>query len=65
MKCQTLFCWSKVGERKFVGLEIVQQMENKVKVIKDHLKIASDRQKSYVNLKRHEIEHQVGDMVFL
>ncbi|XP_055802049.1 uncharacterized protein LOC129871191 [Solanum dulcamara] len=44
---------------------IVQQTEDKVKVIKDHLKIASDRQKSYADLKRCEIEYQVGDKVFL
>ncbi|XP_060209835.1 uncharacterized protein LOC132636820 [Lycium barbarum] len=64
-KCRTPLCWSEVGERKLVGPEIVQRTENKVKVIKDRLKIASDRQKSYADLKRREIEHQVGDKVFL
>ncbi|XP_070018213.1 uncharacterized protein [Nicotiana sylvestris] len=64
-KCRTPLCWNKVGERKLVGPEIVQQTEDKVKIIKDHLKISSDRQKSYVDLKRHEIEHHVGDKVFL
>nr|XP_016498055.1 PREDICTED: uncharacterized protein LOC107816827 [Nicotiana tabacum] len=44
---------------------IVQQTEDKVKIIKDRLKISSDRQKSYADLKRREIEHQVGDKVFL
>ncbi|XP_016495284.1 uncharacterized protein LOC107814389 [Nicotiana tabacum] len=64
-KCRTPLCWNEVGERKFVGPEIVQQTEDKVKIIKDRLKISSDRQKSYADLKRHEIEHQVGDKVFL
>ncbi|WMV32740.1 hypothetical protein MTR67_026125 [Solanum verrucosum] len=31
-KSRTPFCWSEVGERKLVGLEIVQQTEDKVKV---------------------------------
>ncbi|XP_075103777.1 uncharacterized protein LOC142178340 [Nicotiana tabacum] len=64
-KCRTPLCWNEVGERKFVGPEIVQQTEDKVKIIKDRLKISSDRQKSYADLKRREIEHQVGDKVFL
>ena len=34
-------------------------------MIRDSLKAASDRQKSYADLKRKEIEFQVGDKVFL
>ncbi|XP_060202543.1 uncharacterized protein LOC132630967 [Lycium barbarum] len=64
-KCRTSLCWSEVGERKIVGPEIVQQTEDKIKIIKGRLKITSDRQKSYADLKRREIEHQVGDKVFL
>ncbi|XP_049394750.1 uncharacterized protein LOC125859052 [Solanum stenotomum] len=59
----TPLCWSKVGERNFVGPEIVQQTEDKVKIIKDRLKISSDRQKSYADLKRRDIEYQVGDKI--
>ena len=39
--------------------------ESKVRLIRDRLKEASDRQKSYADLKRKEIEFAVGDMVFL
>ena len=44
---------------------MVQQTEDKVKIIKDRLKISLDRQKSYADLKRCDIEYQVGDKVFL
>ncbi|XP_049406228.1 uncharacterized protein LOC125869852 [Solanum stenotomum] len=64
-KCRTPLCWSEVGERKLVGPEIVQQTEDKVKIIKDCLKISSERQKSYADLKRRDTEYQVGDKVFL
>ncbi|XP_015162964.1 uncharacterized protein [Solanum tuberosum] len=64
-KCRTPLSWSEVGERKLVGPEIVQQTKDKVKIIKDRLKISSDRQKSYADLKRCDIEYQVGDRVFL
>ena len=36
-----------------------------MKVIWDSLKSASDRQKSYADLKRKDIEFQIGDKVFL
>ncbi|KAG8485890.1 hypothetical protein CXB51_019244 [Gossypium anomalum] len=37
----------------------------KIKIISESLKAASDRQKSYADLKRKDIEYQVGDKVFL
>ncbi|KAA3461679.1 DNA/RNA polymerase superfamily protein [Gossypium australe] len=46
-------------------VDLVRENEEKVKVIRDCLKAASDRQKSYTGLKRKEIEFQVGDKVFL
>ena len=38
---------------------------DKIKVIRDRLKIAQDRQKSYANNHRRDLEFEVGDMVFL
>ncbi|KAA3474265.1 reverse transcriptase [Gossypium australe] len=52
-------------ENQLHGVDIVRETEEKVKVIPNCLKVASDRQKSYVNLKRTEFEFQVGDKVFL
>ncbi|KAK5785619.1 hypothetical protein PVK06_040221 [Gossypium arboreum] len=39
--------------------------EQKVKVIRESLKAASDRQRSYADLKRKDIEFQIRDKVFL
>ena len=64
-KCRTPVCWDEVGERKLVGLEIVQVTCDKIKVIRDRLKIEQDRQKSYANNRRRDLEFEVGDMVFL
>ena len=44
---------------------MVADAEDKVRIIRDQLKEASNRQKSYADLKRKEIEYSVGDMVFL
>ncbi|KAA3483196.1 DNA/RNA polymerases superfamily protein [Gossypium australe] len=52
-KCRTPLCWTELGERKILGLEV------------DRLKATSNRQKSYVALKRKDIEYNVRDQVFL
>ena len=64
-KCRTPLCWDEVGERKLLGLEIVQVTTDNVKIIRDRLKIAQDRQKSYADNRRRDLEFQVGDQVFL
>ena len=38
---------------------------NKIKVIRDRLKIAQARLKSYADNRRRDLEFKVGDMVFL
>ncbi|KAK5836353.1 hypothetical protein PVK06_012138 [Gossypium arboreum] len=64
-RCRTPTCWTELGERQVLGPELVADTESKVKLIRDRLKEASDRQKSYADLKRKEIEFVVRDMVFL
>ncbi|KAA3456046.1 DNA/RNA polymerases superfamily protein [Gossypium australe] len=64
-RCRTPTCWTKLGERQFLGPQVISETEEKVKVIRARLKEASDRQKSYVDLKRKDIEFAVGDQVFL
>ncbi|KAG8478649.1 hypothetical protein CXB51_028449 [Gossypium anomalum] len=64
-KCRTPLYWTELKENQIYGVDLIKETEEKVKVIRDCLKAASDRQKSYADLKRKEIEFQVGDKVFL
>ncbi len=64
-KCRTLLCWTKLGEDKIVGPDLVKQTDEKMKLIKANLKGASDRHKSHAGLKRKDIEYEVSDKVFL
>ena len=64
-RCRTPVCWTELNEYKMIGPDIVKDLEEKVQVIRQRLKVASDRQKSYANLKRRDIEYEVGDKVFL
>ena len=58
-KCRTSVCWNEVGEGKLVGPEIVQMTCDKVKVIRERLKIAQDRQKSYADNRHRDLEFEV------
>ncbi|KAA3473168.1 hypothetical protein EPI10_023570 [Gossypium australe] len=51
--CRTPSCWTELGERRVLGPELVFNTEDKVRLIWDRLKAASDRQKSYADLKRY------------
>ena len=64
-RCRTPMCWTKLNEHKVIGPDIVKGTKEKVQVIRQRLKAASDRQKSYANLKRKDIEYEIGDKVFL
>ena len=58
-KCRTPVYWDEVGKRQLVGPEIVQMTIEKIQLIRDRLKEAQDRQKSYADLKRQPIEYNV------
>ena len=64
-KCRTPICWTDLNEHKVIGPNIVRETEEKVRVIQQRLKAASDKQKLYADLKRKDIEYEVGDKVFL
>ncbi|KAJ9539056.1 hypothetical protein OSB04_031789 [Centaurea solstitialis] len=60
-KCRTPTCWLEAGEKQFAGPEIIQETADKVKGIRERLKAAQDRQKSYGDKKRRPIDFQVGE----
>ena len=54
-----------MNEHKVIGPDIVKETEEKVQIIQQRFKAASDRKKSYADLKRKDIEYGLGDEVFL
>ena len=54
-QCRTPVCWTELNENKVIGPDIVKDMEEKVKLIRQRLQVAIDRQKSYADLKRKDI----------
>ncbi|GJR71486.1 putative reverse transcriptase domain-containing protein [Tanacetum coccineum] len=61
----SLVIWTEVGESQLIGPEIMQETTEKIIQIKDRLKTARSRQKSYADKRRKPLEFKVGDRVLL
>ncbi|GKB27770.1 putative reverse transcriptase domain-containing protein [Tanacetum coccineum] len=64
-KCRSPVIWTEVGESQLIGPEIVQETTEKIVQIKERLKTARSRQKSYADKRRKPLEFQVRDRVLL
>lgn len=63
--CRSPMCWLEVGESKLLGPDFVQDTSEKVALIRDRLRTAQSRQKSYADQRRRSLEFAVGDQVLL
>ncbi|GKB64635.1 hypothetical protein Tco_0920821 [Tanacetum coccineum] len=57
--------WLKIGESWLIGPELVQETTDKVVLIKERLKAARYRQKSYADNRRKPLKFEVGHQVLL
>ncbi|GJR01705.1 hypothetical protein Tco_0524689 [Tanacetum coccineum] len=57
--------WAKSRESSLIGPELVLETTDKVVLIKEKLKVARDRQRSYVDFRRKPLESEMGDRVLL
>ncbi|XP_070031873.1 uncharacterized protein [Nicotiana tomentosiformis] len=64
-RCRSPVRWFEIGETKLIGPNIVQDALKKVNLIQERLKTVQSRQKSYSNIRRHDLEFKEGDYVFL
>jgi hypothetical protein len=64
-RCCTPLNWSKAGERTLFGLDLVKDAEENVQLIRENLKLAQMRQKSYHDKGTTPRQFEVGDYVFL
>nr|GEW97792.1 putative reverse transcriptase domain-containing protein [Tanacetum cinerariifolium] len=64
-KCRSPICWAEVGDAQLTGPEITNETTEKIIQIKSRIQATRDRQKSYADLKRKQMDFQVGDRVML
>jgi hypothetical protein len=63
--CNTPVSWSNPVKIIFIGLDMLKEMEQQVIKIKQNLKVAQNRQKSYADQKRTPREFKTRDHVYL
>ncbi|KAD3068234.1 hypothetical protein E3N88_36114 [Mikania micrantha] len=64
-KCRSPIAWNEIGDTQIIGPELIQELTDKIHLIRDNLLAAQSLQKSYADKRRKPLEFQVGDMVLL
>jgi len=64
-KCRSPIGWFKVDEAAVSGPDSLFEAMEKVKLIRERLKTVQSRQKSYADVRRRDLEFEVGDLVYL
>jgi hypothetical protein len=64
-KCRTPLMWPEVGDQIIEGPDFITTTEDKVAEIRENLKAAQSRQKSYADKRRRALAFSVGDFVYL
>ena len=55
--CWTPLIWDRLKDKVLVGLEVIQEMEEKMQTIRQRIKEAQDRQKSYADV--HQVDRSL------
>jgi len=63
--CRTPICWDEVGERRLSMVELIDQTNEVINKIREKLRAAQDRQKSYANVRHRPLAFDVGEHVVL
>jgi hypothetical protein len=64
-QCRTSLFWSQTGESQAFGPEVLKDAEKQVQMVRESLKIAQSRQKSYADKRRRDLSFEIGDFVYL
>jgi hypothetical protein len=63
-KCRIPLYWSQTGESQLFGTDNIKEAERQVQIIRENLRVAQSRQKSYADGKRRDVSFQEGDYVY-
>jgi hypothetical protein len=57
--------WSQTRESQVFGPEVLKDAEKQVQMVRESLKVAQTRQKSYTDKRRRDLSFEVGDFIYL
>jgi len=64
-RCRTPLCWYQDGEVVLVRPELLEQTNEKVRMVKNRMQASQSKQKAYADSRRRPLEFAAGDHVFL
>jgi hypothetical protein len=64
-RCRTPLFWSETREWKVFGPDILQEAKKQVRMVREKMRVAQLRQKSYADHRRRRLSFEVGDFVYL
>ena len=64
-RCRTPLNWSETRDSRIFGPDMLREAEEKVKLIRDRLKTAQSRQKSYYDAKHRQISFEPREHIYL
>jgi hypothetical protein len=63
--CRTPLSWDRLEDRVLVGLEVIQEMEERMQTIRHRIKEVHGQHKIYVDVHHTDCSYEVRDQVFL
>ena len=61
-KYRTPLFWNQTGETQVFGPDVLRDAEEQVRMIRDNLRVAQSRQRSYADTRRRELVFEIGIM---
>ncbi|WVZ89924.1 hypothetical protein U9M48_036269, partial [Paspalum notatum var. saurae] len=64
-RCRTPLFWNQTGEKQVFGPDLIRDAEQQIKMVRENLRVAQSRQKSYADVRRRNLTFKVDDFVYL
>jgi hypothetical protein len=64
-QCRTPLFWSQTRESQVFRPKVLKDAERQVQMVRESLKVAQSRQKSYADKRRRDLSFEIGDFVYL
>ncbi|WVZ97501.1 hypothetical protein U9M48_043028 [Paspalum notatum var. saurae] len=64
-RCRTPLFWNQTGEKQVFRPDLIRDAEQQIKRVRENLRVAQSRQKSYADGRRRDLTFKVDDFVYL
>ncbi|WVZ51949.1 hypothetical protein U9M48_003046 [Paspalum notatum var. saurae] len=64
-RCRTPLFWNQTGEKQVFGPDLIRDAEQQIKMVRENLRVAQSKQKSYADVRRRDLTFKVDDFVYL